>query len=228
MARFVADWFEAREDQKYSILLSSLVLLVVLNPLINDRELGRYVWDFFLLYTLLAAVYVVRKKQRQFLLVLLIASSALVTNSLVHLGDSEIIPLIAFSFDVLFFGFMAVSILNEILSSDSITTDRLCGAVCVYFLIGVCWSFIYLIIEWCIPNSFSVPLDLVNLDDRESFKTIQYYSFVTLTTLGFGDIIPLSSEARTFSWLEAITGQLYLAVLIGRLIGLHISSGLRK
>jgi len=68
MARFVADWFEAREDQKYSILLSSLVLLVVLNPLINDRELGRYVWDFFLLYTLLAAVYVVRKKQRQFLL----------------------------------------------------------------------------------------------------------------------------------------------------------------
>ena len=89
----------------------------------------------------------------------------------------------------------------------------------VYLFIGLLWSDIYAILEHLQPGSFS----FAHSQAGTKLSDFSYYSFVTLTTLGYGDITPLTSKARAFAMLEAIIGQLYLVVLIARLVGLHIS-----
>ena len=91
------------------------------------------------------------------------------------------------------------------------------GAICVYFLIGLIWADVFFILETLQPGSFQIPPEQVGQ------ATLDYFSYVTLTTLGYGDITPISAPARSLSLLEAMMGQLYLAVLIARLVGIHIA-----
>jgi|SRR3990167_10281308 len=102
-----------------------------------------------------------------------------------------------------------------------VTADTLCGAICGYVLLGLTWSFIYLLIETTDSGAFSKLL--ANNSLHESFLNATYFSFTTMTTLGFGDILPISYLARTCSWMEAISGQIYLAVWISQLVGLRIT-----
>jgi voltage-gated potassium channel len=89
-------------------------------------------------------------------------------------------------------------------------------------LIGFAWAFGYGIIELINPGSFSGLAEIDTDNHVGRIMQLRYFSFATLTTLGFGDILPRSPSARTLATLEAVTGQIYLAVLIARLVGLHI------
>lgn len=82
-------------------------------------------------------------------------------------------------------------------------------------------------IEGSRPGSFLIErAQVANADER--LRQFMYYSFVTLTTLGYGDITPVSPAAKSFSFIEAVTGQIYIAVLIARLVGLHIAHSMSK
>jgi hypothetical protein len=119
--------------------------------------------------------------------------------------------------------FFLASILGEVLRAGRVTADKIYGAICVYFLIGYVWTFAYAILEQVQPGSFSsqdAPGPVAEHIAR--VNRMRYFSFVTLTTVGFGDILPRSSTARTLATLEAVMGQIYLAVLVARLVGLHI------
>ena len=96
-------------------------------------------------------------------------------------------------------------------------------SVCAYFLLGLVWSSIFSILEFLQPGSFDIPQSL----HTESLS-FTYYSYVTLTTLGFGDITPLTAQARSLSILEAITGQMYLATLVARLVAINIVQSMKK
>jgi hypothetical protein len=100
------------------------------------------------------------------------------------------------------------------------------GAICVYFLVGIVWALLYSTLEFFQPGSFQMPQGTVN--QATSQATFTYYSYVTLTTLGYGEITPISGPARSFALLEAMMGQLYLAVLIARLVGIHIAQSSRS
>jgi hypothetical protein len=115
-----------------------------------------------------------------------------------------------------------------------VTRDKIAAALCVYILLGLMWGLAYSLLEFLHPGTFSFssgPLaapvaegtglrDIgFILDERPSFS---YFSFVTMTTLGYGEITPLTQPARSLCVLEAITGQFFLAVLIARLVGMHI------
>jgi len=103
-----------------------------------------------------------------------------------------------------------------------ITTCRIQGAVAAYVLIGVTWSTLYRLLDLCLPAAFSITAaaDLTPAELRES---LTYFSFVTLTTLGYGDITATHSIARMFVVFEALVGQLYPATLLARLVSLEIS-----
>ncbi len=108
------------------------------------------------------------------------------------------------------------------------TVDTIFGAVCVYLLIGLSFAMICMLIEFALPGSFVTSgngiTDLnLRVAGQSNFSTSIYYRFVTLTTLGYGDLMPVSPPARTLSYIEAVIGQIYLTVLIARLVGLHIS-----
>jgi len=95
-----------------------------------------------------------------------------------------------------------------------------------YLLIGVTWSFFYAMVEISSPGAFNFGLLAAQAGDsaaRGALHFFTYYSLVTLSTLGYGDITPLSPFARSLSALEAITGQLFIAITIARLVGTHIA-----
>jgi uncharacterized membrane protein len=97
------------------------------------------------------------------------------------------------------------------------TTVVIMGGICVYLLMGFLWAFVFTILESVQPGSFQMPEGL-----EAGLSSFSYYSFVTITTLGYGDVTPVSNPARSLALLEAILGQLYIAILIARLVGTHI------
>jgi hypothetical protein len=127
-------------------------------------------------------------------------------------------------FGVFFVAYTIVIILSFIIREREVTRDVIYASIVVYLLIGVMWAFIYSAIEILQPGSFKI----VEGHFNEGSLLFLYYSFVTLTTLGYGDMTPLTEVASSFSLLEAVIGQIYLTVLIAMLVGVYISQTLVK
>ena len=111
-------------------------------------------------------------------------------------------------------------ILRDVLRREPVTTRKICGAVCVYLMMGMIWAFGYAILDIIRPESFAL-----ELGENGRLGDFVYFSFITLSTLGYGDITPALSGAKALASLEAIAGQFYLTILVARLVGLHISQG---
>ncbi len=121
-------------------------------------------------------------------------------------------------YSVLFTGFLVTIILRQVLRPGPITSRRVQGAVAVYLLLGIVWAISYQIVEVLQPGSFSVSGHHARTDLRQ----LGYFSFTTLTTVGFGDILPLSPLARSLVIAEALVGQLFPVILIARLVAMEI------
>ncbi len=111
---------------------------------------------------------------------------------------------------------------EQVLISDTKTVDanRIVGAICIYLLMGLIWALMYLFIAQAIPGAFNGVEQLVWYDN---FADVAYYSYVTLTTLGYGDISPVAPIARFLVYMEAVVGVFYMAILVASLIGVGIS-----
>lgn len=119
--------------------------------------------------------------------------------------------------------FMLVAItftLKQVAVGTDITANRLVGAVCVYLLLGVIWAMAYTLINAISPGSFA---GFSAMDDPGWDSEWLYFSFVTMTTLGYGDILPISATARSVAYMQAIVGQFYIAVLVAGLVGAYVS-----
>jgi hypothetical protein len=122
---------------------------------------------------------------------------------------------------LLFYAFTTVVIFRFILRAKDVTGDVLFGAICIYMLIGGMWFLIYTMIEALQPGSFMY--SALGPGHAVEWTEFLYYSYATLTTLGYGDIVPVSLPAKHFAATQAIVGVMYLAIIISRLIGLFIS-----
>ena len=110
--------------------------------------------------------------------------------------------------------------MKQVIFGTEINANRLVGAICVYLLLGVIWALAYAFIDLVAPSSFAG----IDRDAETGWGAGWiYYSFVTLTTLGYGDILPLSGTARGLAYLQAIVGQFYIAVLVAGLVSAYIS-----
>jgi len=132
---------------------------------------------------------------------------------------------------VVLFGLLEWKVGRDVLRARVVTADVLRGTVAIYLMLGLSWAMVYRVVDSLDPKAFATPA--VNEEmvpsGREGPSTIRrsqgfrYYSFVTLTTLGYGDITPRSGPARTLSWLEAVVGQLFIAITVARLVALHVA-----
>jgi hypothetical protein len=124
----------------------------------------------------------------------------------------------------LFLGFMILTIIAELLRQRDISRDTLSGAFCGYLLIGMVWTELFLWIDLVIPGAFSTSQPgLTGHGIEPPSRPLHYFSFVTLTTVGYGDIVAISPLARMLACLEAICAQFYLAVLVAGLVSIRIS-----
>ena len=208
---------------RFLFLLVSIILMFTLRPFLEGFVGIGILVDIFATLVLLSGIYAASSSKRILYLALLIAIPTILANWVNNFVEAPSLFLASNIFSGSFFAFMAVVILNYLFREKQITVDVIAGAICAYFLIGLVWASVFSILELMQPGSFEIPQSLHAESDP-----FTYYSYVTLTTLGYGDITPLTAQARSFSLLEAIIGQLYLATLVARLVSINILQSMEK
>jgi hypothetical protein len=207
---------------RFLFLLIAIILMFALRPFLEGVFRITYLMDIFFTVIFLSAVYAVRQKRSIFIIAIFVALLTVVLIWLTRLTDNLSFGIAGNIIGSLFFTFTAIMILSYLFREEKVTGDMIMAAVCVYFLMGLVWALVFSTMEMLQPGSFKLTQGLV------SQHAFTYYSYVTLTTLGYGDITPITAPARSLSLLEAMMGQLYLAVLVARLVGLHISQSMMK
>ncbi len=114
---------------------------------------------------------------------------------------------------------------KQVLFAGEVDGNRIVGAICIYLLMGLIWALMYMFIAQAIPGAFNGVEQLVWY---ENFANVAYYSFVTLTTLGYGDISPVAPIARFLVYMEAVVGVFYMAILVASLIGVGINESQKR
>ena len=218
------DAFRARP---YRNIFVAMVVMIFVNALAPQMIGGTAISDFALLIILIAALVETVRTTRHIVLALVFGGPAIVARLVAGFRDdspawnSTVIVLTA-----LFFGFLIWNLLHDLLGERRSTGERVYGALCAYLFIGILFSLVFAHMEYRFPGSFNAgnqALVEATTSEAAMMPVFTYFSFVTLTTLGYGDITPVTEHARTLAWLEALIGQLYLAVMIATLVGLKVS-----
>jgi len=211
-------------DSQFFLLLLVLVFLLVAYPFWDRSLLGLASLDLVLWGVLLASIYAMSRSRRLFWSALALGALALGGDITTYLLPGRGVVLISCLLDLLFLGYATLVVVGYVMREERVGVDKIFGAICGYIMIGLVWALGYSALEMIQPGSFS-GLQMSAASNGPHFADIDqflYYSLVTLSTLGYGDITPLSRPARSLSATEAMAGQVYLAVLVARLIGLHI------
>ena len=139
-----------------------------------------------------------------------------------YIGDVDGLASLIELSDIICCGMLLVIVLMQVFREGPITIHRISGAIAVYLLIGLIWAFVYQFIALQSPGAFKLPAAPEAYTAYTLQSSLLYFSFVTLTTLGYGDILAVHPSARMLVMLEALTGQLYPAILLARLVSLEI------
>jgi hypothetical protein len=204
-----------------SVLLVAILLLLGVEPFL----LGQAIFDGVVTAVLAAAVWVVSQKRHLFFLSLALVVPTFAARWLLYLVDNHWLVVISAGFAMSFFVLTVVVLLWRAFGGVTVTADTIAGALCAYLLLGVVWAFAYSLIELARPGAFLVngaPMAAAPGTPKILRQELLYLSLVTLSTVGYGDIVPAVSSARMLAVLEAVTGQVYLAVLIGGLVGMRM------
>lgn len=215
------------ERHRYSTLLWSLLVLFFAYPIMQRLGWTRF-WSLLFVAQLLLTVYAVSEGKKKLMIALALVGPAVIGEFSFFLYENQQTHWFAVISVTVFLAYVVYVVYKtSVFGSGRVTTDQVAGAISVYFLLGLLWSMIYGIVSAVDPGAFSgiKPFSLKQSGAQQDFI---YFSFVTLTTLGYGDMAPVSSFARTLAWFEAVFGQLYLAVTIARLVSLEITDRTRR
>jgi hypothetical protein len=218
-------WASFYDRRRYAILLVLLTALLVGPQIVLGLGMSTSIFEAILAVIVLAAVVslCMESRQRMFALVLGLPTVLLTAGGLTLSGNVGSLAIWLGHLCAIVFLFGAAALIVQSLFASPIQSfDRILGAVCGYLFLGLGWAMIYWVIAGMDGGSFEVSSSLSEHPDwaQRQLQVLTYYSFVTLTTVGYGDVVPASSATRTLAWIEAICGQFYLAVIVAGLVSM--------
>jgi len=208
--------------KRFAYLTKSLLLLIIAYPYVQGEVTGQILLSLLTTFLMIMMVVAVADQRRYTIIALLLAVPwflIILLNFPLFKTDYNLLIKKEIVFALLLFAYTTYRIFMHIIKSRDVTAEILFASICVYILIGLTWSTIYVIIEILYPGSF-IDTNGQLLHDGQDFL---FFSYTTLTTVGYGNIEAITDQARSLASLEAIVGQLYLTIMVARLVGLHIS-----
>ena len=203
-------------------LLIALALLFFSFPFVEELKGGDIIVSILLSLVLISAVLAVSNRRSTLVVAVLLAIPAIIGRWIDHFRPHIVPPAVFLIAGLVLVAFVVINLLRFVLRAPSVNAEVLCAGISAYLMLGLAWTMAYWLVDQLTPGgafSFNTNAGTRSMNGFTGF----YFSFITLSTVGYGDITPVSRIARWLSAMEAMTGLLYVAVLIARLVALYSS-----
>ncbi|MDN0074097.1 ion channel [Crenobacter sp. SG2303] len=223
-AQQIADRLAPLRKASMAVLLVFLVISVFVIPFFTVRSslVSRLVQDLLLSLILLAGMITASERPKAFPPISLLAFVAIIVRWASWLFPADLTQTIREETTLVAVALISAAVGVNVFGPGKVTADRINGAVVLYILMGLIWAKAYQLLSIFVPNAFH---GATLSQDSNNPATWVYFSFVTLSTAGYGDILPLVPQARSLTNLEELIGQLYPAIVLARLVSLHLAGG---
>lgn len=225
------------KEYRFYLLLVALTLLLFAAPLMRGLEslvspgFTHVAVLFSFVLMLVSAVYAVARTPTATRFALILAGPLVILECVSVFNPHERLLQLTYLVSVVFLTFVIIIIVRFLFTTIRVNGNIICAAICVYLLMGVLAAIVFSMVASIEPDAFAFssaiapqsPGPVIRFEGEQSTEAL-YFSFVTLTTLGYGDITPKTPAAKMLVSFEAVVGQLFLAVLVARLVGMHIAT----
>ncbi|MGC1400105.1 MAG: potassium channel family protein [Candidatus Binatus sp.] len=220
---------------RHTALLAAIIAAFMVRPLIGDSGAGPIMFSSAMLVLLLLALYnidvdelvgdretLIAQRRRRSIIAWTLGIPAIVERFVVVFSPSHSIYLAGSILWMLLFAFITWNELRAVLRQKEITREVISMSISTYLLLGLTCGLFYILLHDLQPNAFSFGSG-APLSEQQTIPVMIYFSLTTLSTIGFGDITPVTLQARYAAVAEGITGQFYLAILVARLVGMQMT-----
>jgi voltage-gated potassium channel len=211
--------------RKFSVahLVMTLVAMFILLPFVDTLHWGSFIEGVAFTIVLLAAVGAVGGRRRTLVIAILLVAPALFLRWFAHIWP-DFVPLgLSHLASFVFVVFVIMHLFRFVMTAPSVNEEVIYAAVSVYLLIAVAWAFLFRMLAHADPDAFAFTVPQATGNKMQGF-TAMYYSVGSLSSVSFGDIMPVSNVARMLVLLEAVVGLFYMTIMIARLVSLYTSS----
>jgi len=219
------------QRHRYLVLVAALGCTFIVQSTGQGFTAGRIFSDVLISLNLLAVLIVVFERHRDRMVALSIVVAGIASRGALRVLSAEQFQLpltvVHYVLLIVFLGYAVVLILGNIFRKTSVSADDILGAVSGYLIAGAAWSSLYALTDSLVASSFTIApgLDAKLSDWPGRTALFNYFSIVTLTTMGYGDVTPNRAPATAFAMLEAVFGQFYIAVVVAQLVSARMTSG---
>ena len=217
---------------RFTVLLMAILLFLTTQPIFSQHDFAENVVSVSISLVLLSALYAFRGTRIYFVFALILIVPSLGGRIALLFTSNPTIEFVSAISSCLFLAVTVIALISRLFIVRSVTLDTISAGICAYLLTAVAFAYGFSVLELQHPGSFSAALFEKTAGGIAplvaSLHNFIYYSFVCLTTTGFGDIVPISQSARSLTVMESVFGQLYVAILIARLVSLQVAESMMK
>ncbi len=209
---------------RFGVLLTLQMAMLLAAAFAQGSLFKEEIFLLALLAMLVSSGFAILKGTKYLKQLLLMAAVALGCNLYGYISPLPEADMVASIANLAFMAWVMFAMAARVFLNRRVDENIILGAACLYIHVGMMFSFVYLLVDYFVPHSFSMTTQVGgSAEVSRLLGQFLYYSFVTLGTVGYGDIAPITPPSRYISVIEAISGQLYLAILVARLVGMHLS-----
>ena len=209
---------------RFAILFVLLFCVLLIPPYFEDAEWVAIFWRWLFTLVLLWALYTVSGSRRTLILAALLLVPTISSTWVVDHGQERMLEYLDNITNIAYFGLICTFLGQYILTTRRVTLEVIFAAMCLYMMLAVLWAAIYTNLQLFYGDAFLFQGKLAleaGITAESLYRQMIYYSFVTLSTLGYGDITPLHLVAKNWAAMEAMIGQFFIAIIIARLVSIY-------